>query len=100
MPQVRQAPGPLDIGIVPGDDMSFIIHPSTSLAAYTLSSVSGDMTLSIAQTEGMAAGLYYTVTITRAQSAQFTEDREWELVWIAPGDKRRTFGKGNIRIIR
>lgn len=99
MPQVDQRPGNLDIGIVPGDDMTFTIHSPIDLSGYTLSAKSGSVTLSIVPTPGMTAGYYYNVTITKEQSVLFTADRVWTLEWDDPATNHRTANRGRIRLI-
>jgi hypothetical protein len=99
MPTVEQRPGPLDIAMVAGDDFTFTLHSSISLAGYTLVAASGSVTFSMIPTPGMDAGYYYNITITAAQSVLFTGDRAWTLSWTDPATKKRRFGSGMIRLI-
>lgn len=99
MPQVDQRPGSLDIGIVPGDDFTFTVHSPINLSGYTLSAKSGSVTFTMAATDGQPAGYYYDITITKAQSVLFTENRVWRLEWDDPATKHRTVAKGTIRLL-
>jgi len=96
MAQYIQRPGKLDILIERGDDVRFTIKSSIDLSGYTLAAKSGSTTLSISATEGMPAGYYYDITITKAQTAVLASGSVWELSWDDTATKHRKAAKGRI----
>lgn len=100
MGTIRQAPAPLDLCMVYGDDFTFTIHSSIDLSGYTLSAKVGSVTLTVSETSGMEAGYYYDITITAVQSSAFTSDSmAWTLTWTDTLTKKRTAIAGTIRRI-
>ena len=100
MASIRQAPAPLDISMVYGDDFTFTIHSSIDLSGYTIAAKVGAVTLTVSATPGMTAGYYYNITITAAQSAAFTSDSlAWTFTWTDALSKKRTAISGAIRRI-
>ena len=97
--RIEQAPGRLDIALVPGDDITFIIHSSIDLSGYTLAATSGNLTFAVSATSGMPAGYFYDVTITTTQSSGITADRKWQLDWTDGNSKKRRAISGTIKVL-
>lgn len=91
---IQQTPDPNDISMVFGDDLVFTIHSPIDLTGATLSAKVGTVSLTIAASPGLAAGYYYDVIITAAQSAAFVDGQSWYLLMTDPASKKRTLITG------
>ena len=87
-----------------GDEFSTLLDFDISLSGYTVSSVITSMTTGVAVISPLtsvadAAAGQVSVSLTETQTASMAAGTySWELVWVAPGDVKRTALTGTAEV--